>query len=133
MIARALAAISLFVALGCGRPAAQPSRPSPRAESPTSAEAPLSGIGIRPILDPHGFAVGQLFAGSPAERAGLRVGDVVVGVDGESSARWTLDRTAQRLRGPAGSKVTLSLERGGVAMRMTITRDLLRDIPEVPR
>ncbi len=146
MSMRLVATASLLVLLlGCRGQVAEPAsgRPTvaastgagPSAEAPPSEAAPepLSGIGIRPIIAPHGFAVGQVFPGGPAERAGLRVGDVVTGVDGASSARWTLERVAQRLRGPAGSNVTLRLERGGVAMQMNIRREVLREIPEVPQ
>lgn len=134
MSARCLAAASLLLLLGCRREVALASPPpAPTARVSADPGEPIAGIGIRPILHAHGFAVGQLFPGSPAERAGLRAGDVVTAVDGDSSARWTLERVAERLRGPAGTKVTLTLERGGSVMQMTISRDVLRAIPEVPR
>lgn len=135
MTARRLATVACLLLGGCTRdapPSETASAPS-SAGAPPSAGAPLSGIGIRPLIAPEGFAVGQVFPGGPAARGGLRVGDVVTAVDGESSARWTLEHVAERLRGAPRSRVTLAIERDGVAMTVTLTRDLLRDIPAVPR
>jgi carboxyl-terminal processing protease len=52
---------------------------------------------------------------TPAERAGLRAGDRVVAVDGESAAGWTSDAAVQRLRGAVGTAVDLRVLRSGVA------------------
>lgn len=48
-----------------------------------------------------------VFDGSPAERAGVRAGDVILEVDGESIAEWSLQLAVQRIRGPAGTTVNL--------------------------
>lgn len=45
--------------------------------------------------------------GSPAEAAGLRAGDVILAVDGESTSGWTVDELRARVRGPEGTDVTL--------------------------
>ncbi|MGB7861629.1 MAG: S41 family peptidase [Acidimicrobiia bacterium] len=60
--------------------------------------------------------------GAPAEGAGLRRDDSIVGVDGESIIGWTVDEVTSRVRGPAGSEVTLSVERDGEVFEVTITR-----------
>jgi carboxyl-terminal processing protease len=127
-----LAVLSLLV-VGCHREVAEAKPAAAPTEAPAAGSGPLTGIGIRPVLADKGFALGQVFPGGPAERAGLKVGDVVTSVDGDSSARWTLDRVAQRLRGPAGSNVALAVERGGIPMKVTIQREVLGVIPEVPR
>jgi carboxyl-terminal processing protease len=63
-------------------------------------------------------------AGSPAERAGLRPGDVVTGVDGRSVDGETLGEAITRIRGPAGTTVTLTIVRdGGPAFDLAIVRD----------
>ncbi|HEX6301281.1 MAG TPA: S41 family peptidase [Acidimicrobiia bacterium] len=61
-------------------------------------------------------------SGAPAEDAGLERNDVLVAVDGEPILGWTVDEVTAAVRGPAGSEVTLSLERGGEPFDVTITR-----------
>ncbi len=46
---------------------------------------------------------------TPAERAGLRAGDEIVEVDGESTEGWTQEKAVIRIRGPKGSSVTLKI------------------------
>jgi len=60
--------------------------------------------------------------GSPAESAGLLRDDVLVGVDGESILGWTVDEVTATVRGPAGSEVTLTIQRAGDELDVRITR-----------
>jgi len=102
--------------------------PAPAAAPDTrSSDRPqqVTGIGIRPITHPKGFAIGQLFPDGPAAAAGLREGDVVLAVDGEPTARWTLDRVSSRLRSAAGTKVTLVVERGEQRFEVQLVRRLV--------
>jgi carboxyl-terminal processing protease len=61
--------------------------------------------------------------GSPAEAAGLQSGDVILAVDGESVLGSTIDEQVSRVRGPAGTDVTLTIDRDGEVSDLTITRD----------
>jgi carboxyl-terminal processing protease len=61
-------------------------------------------------------------ADSPAEKAGLRSGDVVLAVDGESVNGSTLQDQVGKVRGEAGTDVTLTLRRGERTLDLTITR-----------
>jgi S1-C subfamily serine protease len=71
--------------------------------------------------DPAGkLVVARLSPGAPASRAGVKVGDQVVGVGGTRvSSLAELFRTIWRL-GPAGVDVPLTLSRGGDVLQITV-------------
>jgi carboxyl-terminal processing protease len=54
-------------------------------------------------------------AGSPAAEAGLRPGDVIAAVDGSSLDGLTVDEARDRIRGPQGTRVTLTIQRPDAA------------------
>ena len=59
---------------------------------------------------------------SPAEDAGLRPGDVLVSVEGESLAGMTFDEATARVRGEEGTAVTIGFERDGEVSEAIIER-----------
>lgn len=61
-------------------------------------------------------------AGSPAEAAGIMAGDVVRAVDGTSVEGSTMQEQITRVRGEAGTDVTLTIDRDGEVFDVTITR-----------
>ncbi len=69
--------------------------------------------GIGAWVDPDGeyLAIVSPMPGSPAERAGLRPGDVVIAVDGEDMTGMDGSLVIRRIMGPAGSTVRLSARR----------------------
>jgi carboxyl-terminal processing protease len=67
----------------------------------------------------------SVFAGSPADRAGLAAGDVIVGVDGRDIEGWTIDQVTAEVRGAAGTRVTLQVERDGRVIDLGIVREAL--------
>jgi carboxyl-terminal processing protease len=53
------------------------------------------------------------FEGTPAARAGIREGDKIIEVDGNSTKELTISETAQRLRGEVGTEVNIKIRRVG--------------------
>lgn len=67
------------------------------------------GIGAT-VTDRNGvIQIGFPFTGSPAEQAGIRRGDIILEVDGESTEGWTDRDAVNRIRGPRGTTVTLKV------------------------
>ena len=65
-----------------------------------------------------------VFAGSPAQDAGVRNGDVILEVDGESIDDWSLQEAVQRIRGPSGTIVELLVRHTDLTEELLpITRD----------
>ncbi|MGB3088309.1 MAG: S41 family peptidase [Phycisphaerae bacterium] len=71
-----------------------------------------SGIGATVARRNGRVVIEHVFKGGAAERAGLEAGDEVLSVTGEPVADLTLDEISARLRGKAGTKVTLSVRSG---------------------
>lgn len=65
--------------------------------------------------------------GTPAQRAGLRSGDKILGINGTSTASMTSDEAVKIIRGPKGTNVTLTVMRDGwtETKDFTITRDVI--------
>jgi carboxyl-terminal processing protease len=61
-------------------------------------------------------------ADSPAEKAGVRAGDIVLAVDGVSVNGSTANEQVGKVRGEAGTEVTLTIRRGEETFDLTITR-----------
>ena len=80
-----------------------------------------------------GITVAKVFHNTPAERAGIREGDVIVLVDTVSTRGWTSKKTADALTGSPGTKVNVGFSRPGVAapIKVEFTRAVIR-VPAVP-
>jgi carboxyl-terminal processing protease len=89
----------------------------------------FSGIGARLSKIEVGVAV-EVLEGSPAEKAGVLTGDVVVGVDDYDARGKPLDEVVRRIRGPEGTDVVLSVVRDGAPVKVTVKRGKI-DVPNV--
>jgi carboxyl-terminal processing protease len=70
------------------------------------------GVGIEVVAGEEGVKVLRPIAGSPAARAGILAGDLIVRIDGEPVGPDDLERAIDRMRGREGSTVELVLRRG---------------------
>jgi carboxyl-terminal processing protease len=82
----------------------------------------LSGIGIDIKTQSEGLLVQDVFQGSPAARAGLARGDVIVQVGSTSLANRSVDFSASLIKGRPGTKVTLTVLRGKHRRVITVKR-----------
>jgi carboxyl-terminal processing protease len=82
----------------------------------------LSGIGVDVLPDPKGLRIVDVFPGSPAARAGLSRGDLVVQVGSTSLANRSAEFAQGLIRGKAGTKVTLKILSGDKSRIVSITR-----------
>jgi carboxyl-terminal processing protease len=85
----------------------------------------LSGIGVDVLPNAKGLEVVDVFPGSPAASAGLGHGDVIVAVGGTSLQGRSAEFASARIRGKAGTKVTLAIISHGQRHDVTITRQNL--------
>lgn len=85
----------------------------------------IGGIGVMIEPDPASGAVrvSYVLPSSPAERAGVQVGDAIVAVNGTPTKGRGVEGVSSLLRGNAGTVVSVSLQRAGVASALSITRE----------
>lgn len=90
--------------------------------------AKFGGLGIRILPSPDGFVnIVQPMDGTPAMKAGLRAGDKIIKVDGESIENKSIDDVVDTLRGEVGTNVTITIVRSGrnEPLDVTITRSII--------
>ncbi len=94
-------------------------------------EGNFVGLGVELKAAPDGLLVVHVITGSPAERAGIRAGDHLVGIGGRSIGGMHVDEAAQLLQGPAGSLVTLAVLRAPSPARAVSVRREHVEVPSV--
>ena len=88
----------------------------------------FGGLGIE-VTQEEGFVrVVSPMDGTPADDAGMESGDYITHVDGESLMGLTLDDAVNRLRGPVGSEIIITVVREGVdePFDVSIIRDTIK-------
>jgi carboxyl-terminal processing protease len=80
------------------------------------------GVGLSVDQREGWIVVTATRAGSPADRAGIQVGDRLVELDGQSMKGWSFDEARNALRGPIGSALALSIERNGAKIPLKLER-----------
>jgi len=90
----------------------------------TMIDGNYQGLGISVQMDDGAVKVVSPFKGSPADKAGIKAGDYITHVDGKLIYGLDIDDAVDQMRGPAGSKVRLSLVREGrdEPFDVTVTR-----------
>lgn len=87
----------------------------------------ITGIGCEIGVRGDQPTILRVITDSPAERAGLKAGDVFVAVNGESVVGKDSSTVAQKIRGDAGTSVKVTVTRAGEQKEYTITRAQVSD------
>lgn len=80
-----------------------------------------AGIGLQVDVRDGSLIVVNPLPGGPGERAGILTGDRIVQIDGRSLAGWSPEEVQRLLRGPPGSRVTVTVERVGTVKPLSLT------------
>jgi carboxyl-terminal processing protease len=91
-----------------------------------STTGSYTGVGIEVAEIDNTIRVISPIAGSPAARSGIRSGDELVAVDGLAIDGGRIQDAMGRLRGQAGSKVSLSVLRDGAVIEHELQRQVIR-------
>ncbi len=81
-----------------------------------SLDPTYGGVGAYVYADPENqarFTISRPIFGGPVYRAGLQASDVITKIDGQSTFGVTLEDCVRRLKGPAGTKVVVTVYRQG--------------------
>ena len=73
-----------------------------------------SGIGSTIGQRNNNVYIMSPFAGTPAHRGGVRYGDQIIAINGESTEGWNSQQVSNKLLGPEGTPVTVTVARAGV-------------------
>ncbi|MBU87680.1 MAG: S41 family peptidase [SAR202 cluster bacterium] len=101
----------------------------------------FGGIGaqVSSAPDGKGVIITKPLPNTPAEKAGIKAGDRIIAVNGEDATDWSVLEAVNKIRGPEGTKVTITVEHVGSLdpIDITVVRGIIdqpsvfsRDIPE---
>ena len=93
-------------------------------------ENAFEGIGTGVDSARDGLRIQKVYPNSPAQRAGLRVGDVIIAANGRRLAGLAAQAAIALIKGPARTAVTLRVRRGRRTFTKRVTRERI-DIPTV--
>jgi carboxyl-terminal processing protease len=88
----------------------------------------FDGLGLELTVQDGELTVITPVVESPGERAGIRPGDKIVSIDGAPTRDMTLSEATRRMKGAAGTRITLEIMRDGfnAAQKLVLVRDRIR-------
>ncbi len=97
-------------------------------EMQVETKGEFGGVGIQIGVKENRLAVIAPIEGTPAFRAGIKAGDFITKVNDESTKDLTLMDAVQKMRGPKGTKVNLTIQRDGTPdpMQFSLVRDTIK-------
>ncbi|MDD5367085.1 MAG: S41 family peptidase [Gallionellaceae bacterium] len=104
--------------------------PEMRKEEQEELDGEFAGIGVHLEERNRQIVITSLFDHAPAQRHGIRPGDVVEAVSGQPVAGMSPDQVQEAVRGPAGSAVQLAIKdrKTGKAQRLTLVRERIGQV-----
>lgn len=92
-----------------------------------STSGEFSGVGATLTQDVQSgeITIVNVYEDSPAEKAGLKSGDILYQVDEKSASGETLDTVVSWIKGEKGTEVVLHVYRDGEELELTATRDII--------
>ena len=90
----------------------------------------FEGVGMEIGMRNSALTVIAPLKDTPAERAGIHSGDVILKIDGAATDKMTIDEAVKHIRGPRGTHVELTIAREGESDFLTI--DIVRDVIDIP-
>lgn len=85
----------------------------------------IQGIGLQSEIKDGFPIVISVTKNAPALKAGVKIGDRIVEIDGESTKEWDMNKLVQRLRGTAGTEVTIAIKEKDSNKKVVITRGVI--------
>ena len=86
----------------------------------------FGGLGIEVTMENGLVKVVSPIDETPASRAGMRPNDLITHLDGEQIQGLTLQEAVERMRGPVGSQIRITVRRGQETIEVTLTRAVIR-------
>jgi len=90
----------------------------------------FAGVGIGVVPDKQGLKIDEVYDNSPAQRAKIAGGDLIVAVNGTPLAGKSQDQAVALIKGPIGSDVRLRIRHGDAERDVTLTRATI-EVPVV--
>ena len=84
-------------------------------------KANYAGVGARLSPDPLGAKIATVFEEGPANAAGVKIGDLITGVNGKPISGQELEKIVEQIKGPEGTTVKLTIIRKGVSKALDLS------------
>jgi len=95
----------------------------------TQTRGEFGGLGIEVTMENGIVKVVSPIDDTPAAKAGIEPNDLITHIDGKPVTDYTLNEAVDHMRGPPGTKITLTIRRGGLSGKpfdVTLTRAVIR-------
>ncbi len=87
-----------------------------------SLDANIEGIGVSISSIEGSLIVSQVFEGTPAQKAGIKAGDIIISANGQALSGMDLDVATSYIKGKSGTTVNIQVKRQGMVLSFDIVR-----------